>query len=305
MDYKKLLTGLLSEAYKLDNGKIAELLKDGEEITEDAVLAALLEEDSTRVAGLKKATDNTGKFQEGYAKAKKEVLSDLEKELKTKFAIESDKTGMDLVDDIVAFKVANVGTGKKGEVTEDDVKKHPAYQTLESKYKTDLKAKDEEWTGKLNEIQEGFKKKEVFGTVKNKALVLLDGLKPVLPSNANVAANQKEWFVRDLEGHEYDTQGDRIVVMKDGKVLEDKHGHSVGFDDFVRSRASNFFEFQKNNGGGNAGNDNEGGAGASGDYPAGVTKPKNIDDLSKILNDKSIKLEDRNKVMQVWEKENG
>lgn len=304
MDYKKLLTGLLSKAYKLDNGKIAELLKEGEEITEDDVLNALLDEDSNRVAGLKEAGNTTGKFQEGYAKAKKEVLSALEAELKTKFEFESDKTGLDLVDEIVSFKLANVGTGKKGEVTEDDVKKHPAYQSLESKYKTDLKKKEEEWSGKLEEIQEGYKKKEVFGSVKNKALVLLDSLKPVLPSNANVAANQKEWFVRDLEGYEYDTQGDRIVVMKDGKVLEDKHGHSIGFDDFVKSTASNFFEFQKNNGGGNANNREEEG-GNGGEYPAGIQKPKTIEELTKIVNDKTLKLEDRNKVMEVWEKENG
>lgn len=307
MDFKKIITGFLSRAYKLDDGKLAELLKDGEDgITEDDAITALLELDSTRVATIKKATDTTGKFQEGYAKAKKEERENFEKEIRERFGIESDTTGVDLIDEIVTTK-AEKG-GKKGEVTEDDVKKHPVYQTLETRYKKDIKAKEDEWQAKLTEVETKYKSENTFGTVKSKALTLLDGLKPVLPGNPEIASNQKQWFIGALKDYQFDIQdGDRVVVMKDGKVVEDGHGNSLDFTDLVKTTASKFFEFQKNNGGSNAGNSNEqtpAGGGGGGDYPAGVKKPTNLDELSAILNNQEIKLADRQKVAEVYEAEN-
>lgn len=306
MDLSKIITGLLSKAYKLDDGKIAELLKEGENITEDDVLSALLELDQTRVTALKKASDTTGKFQEGYAKAKKEERTLFERELKEKYGIESDATGLDLVDTIITEKAPEAGKGKSKEITEDDVKKHPAYQSLESKARKDLQTKEQEWQAKVDQIQSDYKKNETFGTIKAKALSLLDGLNPILPSSPEVASNQKGWFVSALEGYEFELQGDRTVVMKDGKVVEDPHGNSLGFDELVKTTASKFFEFQKNNGGGNAGNNNQGsndqssGAG----YPAGIAKPKTLEELAAITNDTAIKLEDRQKVMEVYQQEN-
>lgn len=307
MDFKKIITGFLSRAYKLDDGKLAELLKDGEDgITEDDAITALLELDSTRVATIKKATDTTGKFQEGYAKAKKEERENFEKEIRERFGIESDTTGVDLIDEIVTAK-AEKG-GKKGEVTEDDVKKHPVYQTLETRYKKDIKAKDDEWQAKLTEVETKYKSENTFSTVKSKALTLLDGLKPVLPGNPEIASNQKQWFIGALKDYQFEIQdGDRVVVMKDGKVVEDGHGNSLDFTDLVKTTASKFFEFQKNNGGSNAGNSNEqapAGGGGGGDYPAGVKKPTNLDELSAILNNQEIKLADRQKVAEVYEAEN-
>lgn len=308
MDYKSIITGLLSRAYKMDDGKIAELLQDGENITEETVLAALLTEDSTRVTALKKASDTTGKFQEGYAKAKKEERANFEKEIREKYGIESETTGTELIDELITTKAGEQGGGKKGEVTEDEVKKHPVYQNLETRYKKDLKAKDTEWETKLNEVEGRFKAETTFKTIESRALATLDGLKPVLPGNPEVAANQKRWFVQALKDYQFDIQdGDRVVVMKDGKVVEDGHGNSVDFGDLVKQKASKFFEFQKNNGGGNAGNSNQqqsGGGAGSGDYPTGVTKPKNMDELSVIMRNNEIPLADRQKVMEVYEQEN-
>lgn len=307
MDYKKIITGLLSKAHKLDDGKVAELLKDGEDgITEDAIITALLEIDSARVAKLKNSADTTGKFQEGYAKAKKEEREAFEKEIRERFKIESDAKGVDLIDEIVTVSTEGV-KGKKGEVTEDDVKKHPVYQNLEGRYKKDIKAKDEEWQSKLTEVETKYKAENTFGTVKNKALAVLDGLKPVLPGTPEVAANQKQWFITALKDYEYDLQDDRVVVMKDGKVVEDGHGNSIGFDELVKTSAAKFFEFQQNNGGANAGNNNDGGQGGSGGgaaYPTGVKKPTNMDELSAVLNDTNIKLADRQKIAEVYEAEN-
>lgn len=307
MDYKKIITGLLSKAYKLDDGKVAELLQDGEEITEDTVLAALLSEDSNRVLQIKKSQDTSGKFQEGYAKAKKEERANFEKEIQEKYGITSEVTGTELIDEIITLK-SESGQGKKGEVTEDEVKKHPVYQTLESRYKKDLKAKDTEWETKLNEVESRHRTEATFKTVESRALATLDGLKPVLPGNPEIAANQKSWFVGALKDYQFDLQdGDRVVVMKDGKVIEDGHGNSLEFGDLVKQTAARFFEFQKNNGGGNSGNDNQnpaGGGSAGNDYPSGVQKPKNLDELAVVLKDNTIALADRQKIAEVYEQEN-
>ena len=58
---KTIIMGLLSTAYNFDNGKIAELFKDGEtELSEDQqkeILQKLLDEDAKRVEAIKKSVD--------------------------------------------------------------------------------------------------------------------------------------------------------------------------------------------------------------------------------------------------------
>src|SRR5699024_7280508 len=309
MDYKKIITGLLSKAYKMDDGKVAELLKDGEEVSEETVIAALLSEDSNRVSAMKKTADTSEKFQEGYAKDKKEERENFEKELKEQFGIESDAIGSDLINEIITTKAEELGKGKKGSITEDDVKKHPVYQSLEGRYKTDLNKVEEEWKTKLEEIESNHKKEATFKSVRDRALVVLDGLNPVLPGNPEIASNQKGWFINALKDYEFDLQDEgRIVVMKDGRVVEDGHGNSLDFNDLAKQTASKFFEFKKNNGGSNAGNNNQGeggnSGGSQGDYPAGIKKPTTLEELSAILNEQSIKIEDRERVAEVYEQEN-
>lgn len=303
MDFKTIITGLLSKAYKLDQGEIDALLQGDDNLTEEQIITRLLDRDAKRVTSLK--GDVTGKFQEGYAKAKKEERSAFERELKEKLEVDSDLTGIELVEYIVDTKAP---AGKKGTFTEDDVKKHPVYQGLETKYKRDLKAKDEELTTKLNELNTKYNKENVFNTVKSKALNLLDGLNPILPGTPKVASKQKEWFLTALKDMDYEIQGDRIVVMKDGKVVEDEHGNSVDFETFVKSNASEFFEFKKNNGGGNPGQQGQqqqGGQGGAGAYPANITKPKTWEDVMNIVNDPKVSPADRMIVMDTFESENG
>ena len=57
---KTIITGLLSKAYNFDNGKIAELFKDGEtELSEEQqteILNKILEIDAQRVENIKKVS---------------------------------------------------------------------------------------------------------------------------------------------------------------------------------------------------------------------------------------------------------
>lgn len=293
MDLKNVITGLLSRAYNVDNGKIAEIL-EAENNTEEAVLKSILDLDTARVAKLKEA--DTGKFQEGYQKAKKEVLTQFEKDLKAQYGIDSDKMGLELITEIVTAKTAGSGT------KDDDVLKHPLYQTLETKYRTETARIENDWKAKLDEIQNGYKKEKTFSVIQNKALTQLESLNPILPTNSTVASNQKNWFVNSLKEYEFDVQdGGNIVVMKDGKVQQDAHGNSVRFEDLVKNIASQNFEFKANNGGGNAGNGNSGSPEGI-TLPAGVVMPKNLEEMTIISNNPDISAEDKLKVFNEYQK---
>ena len=106
MDYKKILTGVLAKTLNIGIGEAAELIKDGENITEETITSSILDKDKERV----KVLTNSKKeehFQDGYKKAKKEERAKLEEEVKTEFGIESDKTGIDLIKDVVTTLIIN------------------------------------------------------------------------------------------------------------------------------------------------------------------------------------------------------
>ena len=299
---KTIITGLLSKAYNYDNGKIAELFKDGEtELSEEQqteILNKILEIDAQRVENIKKSVDKKDAFQDGFKKAKSEVLTDFEKGLKEKFGIESDKTGLELVEEVVSKKSEG---GQGGDVTEDAIKRSKVFQDMESNLKKQIKQTETDYQNKINEIQDGYKAEQTFSNVSQKALQIFNGLNPILPQNKTVADNQVKFFVNTLKDFKFDVQDERIVVMdKDGKVLEDGHGNSRSFEDIVKETASGLFEFKANNGGSGSGNGGQGQGGSGSSYAGNV--PKTFEELEKVMSDTSISIEDRSNIMAEYEK---
>ena len=299
---KTIITGLLSKAYNFDNGKIAELFKDGEtELSEQQqteILNKILEIDAQRVENIKKSVDKKDAFQDGFKKAKSEVLTDFEKGLKEKFGVESDKTGLELVEEVVSKKSEG---GQGGDVTEDAIKRSKVFQDMESNLKKQITTVKTEYETKINEIQDGYKAEQTFSNVSQKALQIFNGLNPILPQNKTVADNQVKFFVNTLKDFKFDVQDERIVVMdKDGKVLEDGHGNSRSFEDIVKETASGLFEFKANNGGSGSGNGGQGPGGSGSSYAGSV--PKTFEELEKVMSDTSISIEDRSNIMAEYEK---
>ena len=299
---KTIITGLLSKAYNFDNGKIAELFKDGEtELSEEKqteILNKILEIDAQRVENIKKSVDKKDAFQDGFKKAKSEVLTDFEKGLKEKFGIESDKTGLELIEEVVSKKSEG---GQGGDVTEDAIKRSKVFQDMESNLKKQVTTVKTEYETKINEIQDGYKAEKTFSNVSQKALQIFNGLNPILPQNKTVADNQVKFFVNTLKDFKFDVQDERIVVMdKDGKVLEDGHGNSRSFEDIVKETASGLFEFKANNGGSGSGNGGQGQGGSGSSYAGNV--PKTFEELEKVMSDTSISIEDRSNIMAEYEK---
>lgn len=296
MDYFKILKGVLSTTLKLDDGKIDEILKEKDGVTEATVQSQIETLDAARVETLK-APKKGETYQDGYATAKKEVLTDLEKSLKTTHGIESDKKGVDLIDEIISTKTQP----GKTDLTDDAVKKHPVFVQMEKDFKTKLTDKEKELETKTNEYDGKIKKVQTFASVKNDADAIFQALKPVVAKNPTVANNIKKQFLAELEGFEYEKQADgSYIVSKDGKRVEDKHGHARDFNDIVKSIAGDYYEFEANNGGSSAGNDND----------KDKTKPdinnvKSEEDALKLAVDGSISLEDRIKMLDDMEKTGG
>lgn len=287
VNHEKLLRALLAKAYKMQDGDIDEILNSSEDDGQETALTSILDKDSARITALKKPKEGQT-FQDGYAKGKKEVLSNFETELKEKFDIESDAQGLDLVDAVLATKVK---AGKPKDLTDDDIKRTPVYQNLEKASKKALTDKETEFNNKLSEVEKGFKKNQTFQTVGERAITALEALNPVFSANPKVAATQRKTFLDQFKEFEFEIgQDNRILVSKDGKLLEDKHGHSLDFDNLVKERAAEHFDFKANNGGTNSGNGKpgdkkpDGGTPpADGDKPA--YKAKDEDDLTNYMSD--------------------
>lgn len=299
---KNIITGLLSKAFKLDDGKIAEILKDGEEnANESEILKSILELDADRVAQFKKQNaDNKESFQQGYAKAKKEEREKFESEIKEEFGIDSDTTGTNLITELVNQRTAEAA--KKGEFSEDDVKKHSAYLTLEKSLKKQLTEQKTEYEKKIEEMQTSAKKDSTFAVIRENANAVLESFNPIFAKNKNVAANIKNQFLNELKGYDYDQQPDGSwLVTKDGKVIDDAHGHSKSFEDIVRSVSENYFDFAENNGGSNAGNQNRDDRSGS-----GGTAPrfKNQSEADAYSLNEAIPLDQRIKAMEDWNSQN-
>ena len=302
MDIKEILRGVLTTAYKMSDGKVTELLEKTEQ---EEILTAILEKDKERIK-----TYGTAQFQDGFKKAKKETLTDFEKSLREKFAISDDTLqGETLIESIVTAKIEEVkaatgSSGKKGELTEDEIKKHPLYLSLEAQKTKAIEEANQSWEAKLKEQESTFKKKETFSSIKDLALNTISGGGFIFPEDATIAGNQKQWFLKDLENYDYEKTDNGTFVIKDGKRLEDAHGNAIKLDSFITTQAQAYFPIAKSNGGGNAGNNNNAGANG-GNAGANLQRPKNLEELAKITNDTTIPIEQRTKIVEEYNAANG
>lgn len=237
--FKAILTGLLGTAFNLPADEVAELLnKTDEEIDSNEVLKTLREKDKERVSTLRK----TG-FDDGFKKAEKKIKTEVEAKLKTKFEIDSEKEGDDLLDEI--FEAAKPkAAGKPKDLTDDDVKRHPAYVSMENQFKKQVEDQKKTFEEQISTKEKEYQKKEVFTSVGKKALEIFEGLNPILSSDATKAANQKSDLLNKFSGFEFEMVEGKVIISKEGKVLEDEHGHKVDFEKFVKSTAEKFFDFK-------------------------------------------------------------
>jgi len=227
---QKKLNGFLSKTLKMDDEELASLYNEAGELTS---LTAAEKADTSRVTKLKEENDSQ------YKRGQKEVATKFETKLKEKYGVSSDETGVDLVDLILTTELEKVkGKG------DEDITAHPEYLKLKSESDRMLKAKDKEWQKKIEDLELKHARESMFSKVKERAFAELDNLRPILPEDAKKAQKWKEKYIEDLRAYEFIEDSNGIVVLKDGKPLQDSHGYNKSFADLVKETAAEIFDFQ-------------------------------------------------------------
>lgn len=289
---EKILLAFVAAALGVAKSEVVATLKDAEDAS------PILDLHRQKVQDQKKTN-----FDDGYKKANKEVKFAFEKDLKEKFDLQSDKTGLDLVEELLTTKGK---AAEPGEITEDVIKKHPLYLAKEKEVATVAKTKDKEWETKLTALETAQAKKEAFKTVSERGLTAFEKLNPVLPADPEKAAKQKRLLIKELEKSNYQIDGENVLILDaEGKRIEDGHGNPIKFEDFVRKQADEIgFEYKvaeerSSSGGGS----NTGGTGGAPERKFKGEYPKTQADYFKVMNDESIPYEQKAEVKEVFLKE--
>ena len=267
----KILNEFLSKTLKIDAEDLATLYNEAGDLTG---LQIAYDADALRIK--KQNEDRTSQYNRGL----KEASQKLEKELKSKYEVESELQGVELVDSIVLSKVEETKGSTK------DISKHPEMLKARADWEKEQKKRDEGWQEKLEAKDKEFTKTMLQTKCVAKGIMLLDELKPILPEEPYKAAQWKQVFINDLVSNNFqEHDNDFIVLDKEGNPLKDAHGYDRKFKEFHKEIADKYFSYQKAEDRSSSGNKDSTGA------TPGM--PKNIDEAEKELRNPNITPERR------------
>lgn len=270
-DEQKVLNEFLSKTLKIDAEELANLYNEAGDLTG---LQIAYDADAVRIKKQKDDRDSQ------YNRGLKEAATKLEKELKSKYEVESELVGVDLVDSIVLSRIEEVKGATK------DISKHPEMLKARAEWEKEQKKRDQDWESKLESKEKEFMKSVLMDKVRAKGSVFLEELRPLLPDDPQKASAWKQVFINDLMSYDYqEHDGDFIVKDKEGNPLKDAHGYDRKFKEFTKDIADKYFSYEKAEARSNAGNKDSGGS------KAGL--PKNEDDAYEQLRDPNITPEKR------------
>ena len=258
MTAEELFISFLTKVYNKTEDEVKPLIFDDKgEINADA-FETLTGMDTARVTRLK--GDSNGKFDDGYSKGKKETAEKIEKHFK-------ESLGLDIEGNYEAISEATkelMATSKaKGkDITEDDIKKHPAYLKIEKEYVP--KTEHEKLLQDYDNYKKNIDRKIKFDKAKKIAMNELETFRPdFTPYNdaPQIKQNLIQSYVSgidSLDDIEFDDSDNIIAIVKGGKRVEDAHGNPMTFTKYNQERAGNYFKFLKQSEKGSAGNSNDG-----------------------------------------------
>lgn len=300
MDVIKILLKYFATQHGITEEAAAELLlkksEDGKQIAtelSDEAVKILAEKDKERVEKLKGNVDKTKIFNEAYNKAKKEEVGKVEKTLAERFNLDNSLKLDELITAIAESKAP-----KGGELTDESVKKHPLYVSLERAKTTELKELTDSHKAELEKVQKTQQKASVVSSVTKSAMGYFDSFNPVLSEDKVRATNQRNEFAKKFADYDYEPisgSNDYVILDKDGKRLEDGHGNALTLEAFTRQLAEPVFDFAVQNPKGNSGN--EGKAGGA------VKAPNNEDEYNTAIFNASSP-EERAEITAAWEASN-
>lgn len=122
-------------------------------------------------------------------------------------------------------------------------------------------------------------------------------MRPVLPTNPTAAAVARQEFIEKFQSYDYEiTPEGKIVVMKDGKRVEDQHGHAVDLARLVKQETERRFDLAVQDNKGNAGNADKHQA------PGNMRFKDEAEYQEKFFS--ATKPEERKAIAQAWEAQN-
>lgn len=244
-----VLMSFITKAYNKTETELNELIEDETGVKDDA-FENLLTIDSSKVKKLK--GDGQLMFDKGYQKAEAEVKSRVEKAFKEKTGFNEDADNFEeLLDKYIEQQAKNP---KKSALTDDDVKKHPAYLALEKERVP--KADFEKVKAEFDDYKAGVSRNEKMNSIKSKVLNKFNTFQIEQIESPTVKAKRTDLFLKEFDAYDYEMDGDNVIIIKDGKRLEDDHGNLVQFDKFIENTAQEHFVFLKQSPKGSAGNGN-------------------------------------------------
>jgi hypothetical protein len=302
-DEIKFVSDLVVTTLGVQQSEIASVLFDIKEdetgdIKPDA-LKTLFDKSVVRVANFKEA--ETKAHDKGYSKAKAESITKFETELKEKFGITSEKQGVELIEFAVAEKLKGQGV----ELDDEQIKRSSLYLNTIDRLTKDKELAIKAESDKFNELQTKIQKESTFKTIAEQANEVLNLLKPILPEGKTTEGKlkadiQRERFLREL-GSEYDFEikDGKILVAKDGKILEDVHSNMIDFKEIIKQRASELWDFQEGEPRTGTGNKNDAGSNGGNKKYTGPA-PKDAVEYSKMISEAKT-LEEKQGIMEAFE----
>lgn len=259
---KQTITAFIGRTLNLPAEEVAALFKaDGDKETfSETALDSLLKHDATRVQNF--TAKNQEFFDNGFKKAQKEALSKFEKDIKEKFNVTEDKQGLDLIESVVMAKLKSQG----GELDEEKIKRSDVYIKAVEKLSKDKEEAVAEATKKYQTLEQTIASEKINSNIRSSAKEIIMSLNPILPEGKTAEGKSKaeiqvERLIDELiSQYQYEIKGDKTLIIKDGKVMEDPHGNKVDFKKFVSEKASYVWDFKEGDsrkGTGNS-NDNDG-----------------------------------------------
>jgi hypothetical protein len=243
-----VLKSFVAKAYNKSETEIDGLITDETGVRDDG-FENLLTLDTSKTKRLK--GDSQTMFDKGYQKAEAEIKSKAEKAFKEKTGFNEDA---DNFEELLDKYVEQVKTPAKTALTDDDVKRHPAYLALEKERVP--KADFEKVKAEFEDYKAGVSRNEKMNSIKSKVLNKFNTFQIEQIENPTVKAKRTDLFLREFDGYDYEMDGDNVIIIKDGKRLEDDHGNLVQFDKFIENTAQEHFVFLKQSPKGSAGNGN-------------------------------------------------
>ena len=279
MNYKQILFDYLAKTLGKSSEDIAAIVYkavDGT-LTEEISESALHDLEELHASHLNTAPADKLKaeYDRGHQTGTFDAKSKIQARIKKIHGIEAKDA--DTAIDLLAVKAANDAG------SEDKVKTHPIYLNAISALEAQLETERAESAAKIEQVTTAAAREQRFAQEEPNFEVWLKEVGAVLPANPAAAATLKRLFKEQVKQFDIDRQETGTYLKKaDGTLEKDKHGNPVKLETYVKTKAAEYFDIQKQEARQSPGNDGPGSPPVTPEWRKGKM-PSNNDELNEAI----------------------